>query len=92
MKNNVILISNISLSYFSVARHYGGATIEGKTYRYFQERDILVREDWVKCYQRLPWEDFVEAVKAGVKPQLPTKRQPEQPKRGNVTELPLLFD
>lgn len=92
MKDNVILICDVSLSYFSVARHYGGATIEGRQYRYFQERDILVREDWVRCYQRLPWGDFVDAVKTGIKPQLSTEKKSIKPQRESIAELPSLFD
>ena len=92
MKDNVILICDVSLSYFSVARHYGGATIEGKQYRYFQERDILVRNDWVRYYRRLPWDDFLNAVKTGIKPQLSIKKEAVQSLKDNMAEISSLFD
>lgn len=71
MNNEPILITNISTSYFSIARHTGVIKIDGVVYAYCPERDILVKEDWLKIYKRLSWEDFIDAVKSGVKPTLP---------------------
>lgn len=51
-------IRNVSQSQFSVARHYGGCTFQGKSYHYDAERDALVRMDvWT---QRIK-EDKAEA-------------------------------
>lgn len=38
-------IHNVSSSQFSVARHYGSCTYQGKAYHYDAERDVLVRLD-----------------------------------------------
>lgn len=75
MNDNVIVIADVSSSYFSVARYSGGIKYNGTVYIYCRERDILVREDWEKFYRKLPWETFITAVKTGKKPELPKSLQ-----------------
>lgn len=75
MNENPIIIPNITGSYFSIARYSGGAVINGKTYIYYPERDILVRSDWDKFFKKLRWEDFISAVKKGVKPSIKDLRK-----------------
>jgi hypothetical protein len=38
-------IHGVSQSQFSVARHFGGCTFQGRIYVYDKDRDVLVRED-----------------------------------------------
>ena len=38
-------IRGVSMSILSVARHYGGATVNGHAYVYDPVRDVLVRAD-----------------------------------------------
>lgn len=90
MESNPIVITNVSTSYFSVARHYGGATIQGESYIYCPVRDVLIKRDWWKIYKRLQWDDFLAAVKSGQKPVLSqiTKNKTQEAKF--IT--PSLFD
>jgi len=90
MNNGFIIVADVSSSYFSVARHAGGATINGELFIYCPERDILVRDDWMKFYRRMPWDDFITAVKVGKKPILPKK--PTKAKKEEETNQPSLFD
>lgn len=71
--SEIIVIMEVSSSYFSVARHYGGMKYNGRNYWYHPERDMLVRDDWDKFYKKMPWDDFIAAVKTGIKPKLPKK-------------------
>lgn len=90
MEHPPILITGVSSSFFSIARFSGGAKIQGELYIYRPERDILIKEDWVKYYQRLQWEEFLNAVKSGQKPTLAkdVKNKKQEPK----TITPSLFD
>lgn len=90
MEKDLILICDVRTSYFSIARYSGGATINGNTFKYYYERDILVRKDWCKFYERMPWSDFVAAVKSGVKPELPSKRKVNEQQKS--PSIPSLFD
>lgn len=87
MNGNEIVIGDVSTSFFSVARYYGGAVIGGKTYTYTPEHDALIREDWVKYYRRMRWDDFLTAVRTGIKPKSIKKSVEEQ-----INSQPLLFD
>lgn len=93
MNENVIVITNVSSSYFSVARYSGGIKYNGTVYIYCRERDILVREDWEKFYRKLPWETFITAVKTGKKPELPKKPARVKAQRKEQPDnQPSLFD
>lgn len=100
MESEYIVIANVSTSYFSVARYSGGVKINGKTFLYCPIRDILVREDWMKAYQKLDYNQFLEAVKSGVKPELPSnpksnsraKKSKDKNNENNPLETPTLFD
>lgn len=85
-----VLITQVSTSYFSVARYYGGAKINGEEYTYCPERDILIRRDWVNIYNRLQWEDFISAVESGVKPELSKTVNTKKQEVKQIT--PSLFD
>jgi len=43
-----VAYSNVSMTQLSVARHYGGAKVQGKHFVYNPADDSLVREDVVK--------------------------------------------
>lgn len=75
MKDDFILIMEVSQSYFSVARYSGEARINGEIYTYHPERDILIRSDWNRFYKNMNWDDFVAAVKTGIKPKLEPKNK-----------------
>lgn len=47
------LISGISQGMFSLARHYGGMTYQGKSYIYLPEHDECVRADVVKAVEKM---------------------------------------
>lgn len=85
-----IIIDNISTSFFSLARYSGGARINGEIYTYVAERDILVQDDWMKFYNAMPWDEFLAAVKTGVKPKLKRKVK-ASPAKVNK-DAPSLFD
>lgn len=85
-----ILITDVSSSFFSVARYSGGAKIQGELYIYQPERDILIKNDWVKYYRRLQWEDFIKAVKSGQKPTL--RKNVKTKKQEQKTITTSLFD
>jgi pyruvoyl-dependent arginine decarboxylase (PvlArgDC) len=44
-ENEGIAYTNVSMTPFSVARHYGGCKVEGKHFVYNSEDDSLIRED-----------------------------------------------
>lgn len=80
------------MSYFSVARHYGGIRINGQTFTYCPERDILVRDDWMEFYQHASWDEFIAAVKIGNNPTLSSdKKSAKAHKKENNNQLSL-FD
>jgi hypothetical protein len=43
-----VAYSNVSMSQLSIARHYGGATVQGKHFVYNPADDSLIRDDVVK--------------------------------------------
>lgn len=45
-------IRNVSESYFSIARYYGGCKAFGANYVYIPPEDKLLREDLVKNYKK----------------------------------------
>lgn len=85
--DNPIIICQVSVSPFSVARHYGGARIYGTMYHYKPERDILVREDWDKVYTKVDWKTFCDAVKTGVKPTIPKRITKKEAINNNTKSL-----
>lgn len=92
MERKPIIITNVSTSYFSVARYTGGATIQGEPYTYCPIRDILIKRDWMKIYQKMQWEDFLSAVKSGKKPSLLKLARKKQDNDNNKFTTPSLFD
>ena len=58
------VIRGISRGMFSLARHYGGMTYQGKSYEYRAETDECVRRDVVKFVAKLRKEKPVETAKA----------------------------
>ena len=75
--NNPIAILNVSQSQLSIARHYGGANINGIEYRYFAKHDILVQSKHAKHYQRKSYKEFLEYIK-----------NPNEKKEGNTEKPP----
>lgn len=59
--------------YIGICRHSGGISINGKQFLHIPYRDILIRQDWVKFYNSLPYGEFIKAVEAGMKPELAKK-------------------
>lgn len=51
-KDASIAYANVSYTQLSVARHYGGAKVQGKYFVYNFEDDSLIREDVVKWMQK----------------------------------------
>lgn len=51
-KSEVLCHTNTSMSHLSIARHSGGCVINGKTFKYFEDDDMVVREDVVKWLNR----------------------------------------
>ena len=47
------LICGVSMSYFSIARHYGGCKVQGRTYTYLPGSDELIRDDVLKFVKKL---------------------------------------
>ena len=73
--NKVIVIADVTKQpYLSVARFSGGCRVNGVFYAYVPQRDILVREDWLKAYSAMDYDKFIAAVKTGAKQELPTCR------------------
>lgn len=84
-----ILIANASsVPYLSIARITGVVGYNGHTYYYEPNRNILILEDWLKVYRSLPYDQFVEAAKTGIKPTLPKKEKKAKP----ATPTKTLFD
>jgi hypothetical protein len=52
-KASRVAIAGVSYTIFSVARHYGGATIDGKSFVYFPNDDLLVRDDVIRFVKKL---------------------------------------
>lgn len=73
--------------YIGICRHFGGISINGIQFRHIPSRDILIRHDWVKCYNSMSFEAFIKAVETGVKPKFPRQRGEKK----NKDELPSLF-
>lgn len=51
--NPVEIYHNISHTQMSIARHYGGLTVNGSTYEYDAEQDRLIRSDIAKRDEKL---------------------------------------
>ena len=51
-KDTPFLIRGVSHTQFSVARHYGGATVNGWAYAYLPDTDELIRQDVMKWLKR----------------------------------------
>jgi hypothetical protein len=47
------VIQDVSHGYFSIARYYGGCTLNGASYTYMPDTDELVREDVLKFIAKL---------------------------------------
>lgn len=52
-KGTRVAFSFVSQTHLSIARYYGGCKIDGKTYTYFPEDDLLVRDDVLKFVKKL---------------------------------------
>ena len=70
--DKVIVVADVTKQpYLSVARFSGGCRVNGVFYTYVPQRDILVREDWLKAYSAMDYDKFIAAVKTGAKQELP---------------------
>jgi len=63
------VIRNVSLGQFSVVRHYGGCTFQGKEFLYIPKEDALIRKDVVKTYNKAmkankSFEEFIKELSA----------------------------
>lgn len=61
----IVIIYASQQPYIGICRHFGGISINGMQFRYIPSRDILIRHDWVKCYNSMPFEAFIKAVETG---------------------------
>lgn len=50
MQQKPEIIHNVSATQFSIARHYGGCTVNGVYYYYDPRDDTLMREDVFKAH------------------------------------------
>lgn len=73
--DKVIVVPHVTNSPISVARFSGGCKVNNVFYAYVPQRDILVREDWLKAYSAMAYDDFIAALKTGVRPELPKRRR-----------------
>lgn len=66
MKEGYKVITNVSMSQFSVARHFGGCNINGQKYIYIPPEDALIRQDLVKAHKKAMKENktFEEFIKS----------------------------
>ena len=82
----VIVVTEVTKQpYLSVARFAGGCRVNGILCVYIPQLDILIRQDWLKAYSALSYDEFIASVKTGVKPELPKLRKNKQertPKKG----------
>ena len=53
MSELIKVYQNVSMSQLSIARHYGGATVNGKPYDYDYANDALVLRAYKKKYKEL---------------------------------------
>ena len=61
--DKVIVVADVTKQpYLSVARFSGGCRVNGVFYAYVLQRDILVREDWLKAYSAMDYDKFIAAV------------------------------
>lgn len=81
----IVIIHASQQPYIGICRHFGGISINGMQFRHIPSRDILIRHDWVKCYNSMPFEAFIKAVETGV------KLEPAKRRKKNKDELPNLF-
>lgn len=51
-RNTNVAYANVSMTQLSIARHYGGAKVEGKQFIYNDRDDSLIREDVVKWFAK----------------------------------------
>jgi hypothetical protein len=59
----IVYLEVTNTPYISVARHYGGAKINGYEYVYHPAKDALIRKDWVKKMKFKSWEQFLDMVR-----------------------------
>ena len=58
--DKVIVVADVTKQpYLSVARFSGGCRVNGVFYAYVLQRDILVREDWLKAYSAMDYDKFI---------------------------------
>lgn len=53
-------------SMFSIARYYGGITIDGDEYVIVPPVDDLIRKDWAKVYAKYGREKVLECLRNGI--------------------------
>lgn len=74
-RSTPFLIQGVSQSQFSVARHYGGCTFNGKHYSYVPPTDELIRDDvvrWLAKHRKA--QKKAEAAKPAVQADMLTER------------------
>ena len=66
MSNEVIIIAYDYWinSQMSIARFYGGMTLNGNVYRILGDKHDLVRNDWCKVYEKLGRDKTIELIKS----------------------------
>jgi hypothetical protein len=47
-----VLINEVAKTHLSVARHYGGCTVQGERFTYLAEFDLLVKEKALKAARK----------------------------------------
>ena len=62
-KAMIVYLNVTNTPYISIARHYGGAKINGFEYVYYELKDALIRKDWTKKLRGKSWKEFLELVR-----------------------------
>lgn len=66
---NVVIPKNVWLSsQLSIARYYGGCTVDGHQYTVVAGSEDLVRNDWLPVYRKAGPKKTLELASRGLKP------------------------
>ena len=70
------LITNVSNSFFSIARYYGGMTLQGCSYTYMPSHDECVRDDVLALVTKVRKKKAEETISPAVQLPLIDEAQP----------------
>lgn len=86
---NVVIPKNVWLSsQLSIARYYGGCTVDGHQYSIVPGSEDLVRNDWLPVYRRVGPKKTAELASRGLSPKEAIKECPVR-RSSAASEKPL---